>query len=214
MPHEFPGFKILTEAGRGNTGIVYRAVDLRINREVGLKVLIAGSVPERDHRASRFLREARVMVSLTPDPNIPAVHAVEKHLGQPYLVREFVDGVTFQYGVANGLITALEGVDICGTIAGTLARIHQRGLVHRNLYPENILIARDGTPKLIGFSRATADAEVTNGPASAKDVQSLQATLDWLFTAVQKPWPHWLESVRPPKPIHSAEELKQRLTFR
>lgn len=213
MPREFSGLKILAEVGRGHLGIVYRAVDLRCNREVGLKVLIAGSASEQDLRARRFLREARAMASLVSDPNIPAIYAVGEELGQPYLIREFVDGLTLQNGVLVGLITAAEGVRICGTIAGALERIHQCGLAHRNLTPENILIARDGVPKLIGFSRVgVLDAQLAGRDSDAlKDVQSLQLMLDWLFTTAKEPWPSSLESVHHSTPVRSADELEERL---
>jgi serine/threonine-protein kinase len=185
---EFPGLKILAEVGRGTTGVVYRAQDLQINRVVALKVLLLGSAAERQVRAVRFLREARAVASLMPHANIPAVHAVMEYEGQPYYIREFVEGTTLKDRVDAQAMRESEGLQVLAGIEAALARIHEQGLVHRNLQPENVLVATDGTAKLIGFSRATSvDAAVGHGiPTLAleADMQALRALRNWLFSAI------------------------------
>lgn len=194
---DLPGVKILAEVGRGTTGIVYRAQDLRINRVVALKVLLLGPVVEREVRAARFLREARVLASLTAEsePNIPTLHAVTEYQSQLYCVREFVDGETLEERVLARSIRSTDGVRVLGVIADVVARVHARGLIHRNLSPSNVLVATDGTPKLIGFGRVSIQAGPGRLPPGGPkvspeiDIKALQAMLDWLFSALGQPFP-------------------------
>lgn len=207
---DFPDLKIVAEVGRGTTGVVYRAQDLRVRREVALKVLLPDPTTDWYVRAHRFLREAQVMASLE-DPNIPAVYSVGEDHGRPYLTREFVEGVTLEDAVLTGSITVSAGINIVARLAGAVIRLHERGLVHRNLRPQNVLIARDGTPKLIGFSRVgVADAPAAPGMPDnvpETDVRALQGILAWLFTALRQPWPSCLASIRPPNSLPSAQAL-------
>ena len=186
---EFPGLKILAEVGRGTTGVVYRAQDLRINRLVALKVLLPGSDAERHVRAARFLREARILASLMPHTNIPAIHAVMESQGQPYYIREFVVGTTLKDHVDARGIHESKGIQVLAGIEAALARVHQQGIVHRNLQPDNVLVAPDGTARLIGFSRAAAvGAVVGDGTPTAvleADMQALRAMRDWMLSAIR-----------------------------
>jgi serine/threonine-protein kinase len=111
-PIEFPGLKILAEVGRGTTGVVYRAQDLQINRVVALKVLLLGPAAERQVRSARFLREARVVACLMPHANIPAAYAVMEKQGQPYYIREFVEGATLKDRVDARTIRESEGIQV------------------------------------------------------------------------------------------------------
>lgn len=185
-PIDLPGLKILAEVGRGATGVVYRAEDLRINRLVALKVLLLGPAAERQVRAARFLREARVLASLMPHTNIPAIHAVMESQGQPYYIREFVEGITLKDRVDARAIRESEGIQVLAGIEAALARVHQQGIVHRNLQPENILVATDSTAKLIGFGRAAAvDSVVGHGTPSAvveADLEALRRMRQWLHS--------------------------------
>jgi len=209
---QFPGLNIVAELGRGETGIVYRAVDLRFGREVALKVLLPDSATEWNTRVSRFLREARAMASLMGDPNIPAVYEVGEVHGQPYLTRELVEGVTFDDAVRAGSIKLSQGVCVVGALAGAVARIHRRGLVHRNMHPTNVLIARDGVPKLIGFGRVKClDIQTTSTTQAVLleiDARALQAILDWLFKSLEHSWPTNLESICPPNSAPTAKALE------
>jgi serine/threonine-protein kinase len=186
-PIESPGLKILAEVGRGTTGVVYRAQDLQINRLVALKVLLLGTAAERPVRAKRFIREARVLACLMPHPNIPAIYAVDASQGQPYYIREFVEGTTLKDRVDARAIRESEGIQVLAGIEAALARVHQQGVVHRNLQPENILVGTDGTAKLIGFGRTAAvDAVVGQGSPPAKveaDKEALRGIREWLLSA-------------------------------
>jgi serine/threonine protein kinase len=185
---EFPGLKILADVGRGTTCVVYRAQDLRVNRLVALKVLLLGSPAERQVRAARFLREARVLACLMPHANIPAIHAVMEHQGQPCYIREFVEGSTLKDCVDAKAIRESDAVQVLAGIEAALARVHQQGVVHRNLQPDNVLVTTDGVAKLIGFSRAAAiDAIVGDRTPTAvleAEMQALRTMRDWLLSAI------------------------------
>jgi serine/threonine-protein kinase len=121
-----------------------------------------------------------------PHTNIPAIHAVDDQ-GQPYYIREFVEGATLQDRVDARAIGESEGIHVLTGIEAALARVHQQGIVHRNLRPENILVATDGTAKLIGFGRAVAvDAPVGHGPSAKveSDIESLRGVREWLLSAI------------------------------
>jgi serine/threonine-protein kinase len=149
---------------------------------------LLASPAERPVRAARFLREARVLASLTPHANIPAIHALGQHQGQPWYIREFVEGRTLKDRVDAKAICESDGLQVLGGIDAALTTLHQLGIVHRNLQPENVLIATEGTAKLIGFSRAAPiDAIVRDGTPTAvleADMKALRTMRDWMFSAL------------------------------
>lgn len=185
---EFPGLELLNEVGRGPTGVVYRAQDLRINRLVAVKVLLLGAPAERQIRTAYFVREARILARLMPHPNIPAIHALMEHQGQTCYMREFVEGSTLKDHVKAKAISKSDGLQVFAGIEAALARVHEQGIVHRNLQPDNILVAPDATARLIGFSRAEAvDAVVEGGTPTAlleTDMQALRTIRDWMLSAI------------------------------
>jgi serine/threonine protein kinase len=208
---QLPGFKILATVGRGTTTVVYRAQDLRIDRVVALQVLLSGPIGEREVRAARFLRAAQVMASLAGEhePNIPALHGVMEYQGRLYSIREFVEGETLEKRVLAPSSSSTDGVRVIATIAGAVARVHARGIVHRNLNPSNVLVESDGTPKLIGFGRVAMQAGPEQRPPGAPivspeiDVKALQAMLGWVFSALGQPFPYSL--IPALGPVASAE---------
>ena len=150
-------FEISSLLGIGGMGEVYRARDLRLGREVAIKVLpaVVGANPER---AARFQREARVLATLN-HPHIAAIHGVEEHEGVWALVLELVEGETLADRVARGPLLPAEVVRLAGQLIDALDAAHERGIVHRDLKPANIKLTDDGTLKVLDFGLAKAIAE-------------------------------------------------------
>jgi eukaryotic-like serine/threonine-protein kinase len=194
--HEFAGFEIIAELGRGTTGVVYEARDEGINRRVALKMALFGADSQRSHQTKQFICEARVLAGLThrPDANIPTIYALAECDGQPFYIREFVDGLTLERLATTQTIDLRSGVQILKTIAEALQRVHALGFAHRNLHPSNILVAADDCPKLIGFGRCaplegTTTAPKATGTPVEVDVRSLQQLLNWLCAKLAEPVP-------------------------
>jgi serine/threonine protein kinase len=217
IPDDFAGFTILGELGRGTTGVVYRAEDSRLNRLVALKVPDLRPAAERNQRAERFLRESLILASLmgVPGVKIPALHMVGEHQGQPYYVRELVEGRTLEHLATTGSIEVREGLRLLCEIANLVAWVHGQGLVHRNLSPANVLVAADGSANLIGFGRARRlDRSPLLPPApvaglSEIDVRGLQEMLGWLCETLGCPVPKGLNGVRGPGSVASAAEFAE-----
>jgi len=197
-------YAVQRELGRGTTGVVYQARDVRVDRVVALKVPQFGNDLNRAAQSKRFLRDCRVLAR-TRDSGIPALYAV----GHEYYSRAFIDGNTLEHCVTSGSISLREGVACLETICRVVARIHARGVAHRNLHPANILIARDRTPCLIGFGRcgwrfsSAADWNMATGI----DVCGIQGVLNWVCTLLRQPVPAAVDAAQQPGAAASADEL-------
>ncbi len=133
-------------------GVVYRAKDTKLGRDVALKVLppaLAGN-PER---MARFKREAHVLASLN-HPHIASIYGLEESRGVHALVLELVEGPTLADRIAQGPIPIDEALPIAKQIAEALEAAHEAGVIHRDLKPANIKVREDGTVKVLGFGLA------------------------------------------------------------
>ena len=117
--------------GKGGMGEVYRARDLKLKREVAIKILPEEFSRDAD-RLSRFQREAEVLASLN-HPNIAAIHDLEETSGMRYLVLELVEGETLADRIVRGPIPVEEALAIAKQITEALEAAHERGIVHRDL---------------------------------------------------------------------------------
>lgn len=132
-------FEIQQEIGRGGMGVVYRAKDTHLDRDVALKSLIPDAY-RQPHARERFLREAKA-AAVVRHPNIVTIYSVEVFDGAPLIAMELVDGVTLEtYLKKHGRMSALEVAKLGRQLASGLAAAHQRGLVHRDVKPANILL--------------------------------------------------------------------------
>jgi Tol biopolymer transport system component len=152
------GFEVLSLAGAGGMGEVYRARDRRLDREVALKVLPA-AVSDDPVRLRRFEGEARALAALN-DPGIAAIFGVEESDGVRFLVLEFVPGETLAERLARGPLPLPEALQVCRQVALALEAAHRKGIVHRDLKCANIKLVPGGAVKVLDFGLATAWAEV------------------------------------------------------
>jgi eukaryotic-like serine/threonine-protein kinase len=137
-------YEIIAPLGAGGMGEVYRARDTRLNRDVALKILPEDPAKDPSRRA-RFEQEARAVAAIN-HPNIVAIYDV----GDGYIVSELIDGEPLRGG-KPGLRRTIE---IAVQIASGLAAAHDAGIVHRDLKPDNILLTKDGRPKILDFGLA------------------------------------------------------------
>src|SRR5204862_2096245 len=135
-------YEILSAIGAGGMGQVYRARDMKLNRDVALKVLPDSFATDPD-RLARFTREAQTLASLN-HPNIAQIHGLEESDGVRALVMELVEGQTLADRIAKGAIPFEEVLPIAEQIALALEAAHEQGIIHRDLKPANIMVRPDG----------------------------------------------------------------------
>ncbi len=150
----FGPYEIADEIGAGGMGVVYRATDTNLKRDVAIKVL-PESLATDTARLARFQREAELLASLN-HPNIAQIHGLEKADGTPALVMELVEGPTLADRIEHGAVPPDEALGIAMQIAGALEGAHGQGIVHRDLKPANIKLRPDGTVKVLDFGIAKA----------------------------------------------------------
>src|SRR5262245_11570807 len=147
-----PGYEIESILGRGGMGLVYKARQLKLNRPVALKMLLAGSFAARPEIA-RFRREAEAVAALR-HPHVVQIYDVGDFEGRPYFTMEFMEGGSLAEKLRGTPQPAAAAVAMIASLAGAVQYAHQAGIVHRDLKPGNILLAADGTPKIGDFGLA------------------------------------------------------------
>ena len=145
-------YEILGTVGRGGMGVVYRAGDARLGREVALKLLPPAASGDAD-RVRRFELEARATAMLS-HPNILQVYDVGAHEGSPYIVSELLAGETLRARLRQGPLGPRKAIAYGLQIAQGLAAAHEKGIVHRDLKPENLFVTTDDRLKILDFGLA------------------------------------------------------------
>ena len=156
-------YRIIEKLGEGGMGVVYRAKDAKLGRDVAIKVLpptLAGNA----ERMARFQREAQVLASLN-HPHIAAIYGLEKSNGVHALVMELIKGPTLADRISEGPIPLEEALGLARQLADALEYAHDRGIIHRDLKPANIKLTEDGAVKVLDFGLAkpmTEEPEASN----------------------------------------------------
>ena len=145
-------YEVQSLLGSGGMGEVYRARDLRLHRDVAIKVLPVFLSSDAD-RLRRFEQEARAAAALN-HPNILAVFQMGTFEGAPYLVSELLEGLMLREHVRRGPLPIRKAIDYAIQIAHGLAAAHDKGIVHRDLKPENLFVTKDGRIKILDFGLA------------------------------------------------------------
>jgi serine/threonine protein kinase len=145
-------YRIVSKIGEGGMGEVYRARDAKLGRDVAIKVLPA-SLSENTDRLNRFEQEAQAAGALN-HPNILSIYHIGTHDGAPYIVSELLEGETLRERMAGGALPQRKAVDYALQIAKGLAAAHDKGIVHRDIKPDNIFITDDGRVKILDFGIA------------------------------------------------------------
>lgn len=157
-------YEILGEIGRGAYGVVYRCRDKTLGRVVAVKMLIGEDLDPRT--LEEFIDEGRKLATLS-HPNVVHVYRAGTHQDRPYLVMEYVRGQTLRQLLGQTALPLNRALEIMAQVASGLSAIHHAGVVHRDLSSNNVMVANDGTAKILDlglarFADRTLTASATN----------------------------------------------------
>src|SRR5438105_6459727 len=157
-------YEIISQLGAGGMGEVYRARDLRLGRDIALKVLPAemNASPER---LARFEREARAVAGLN-HPNIVTLFSIEDDGNMRFLTMELLEGQSLDHVLASGGLPIPRVIEVGIGLADALAAAHEKGVVHRDLKPANVMLTKEGRVKVLDFGLAKLADPETNAELS------------------------------------------------
>ncbi|MEO8217801.1 MAG: WD40 repeat domain-containing serine/threonine protein kinase [Acidobacteriota bacterium] len=165
----FGPYRIVARIGAGGMGVIYRARDSRLDRDVAIKLIHPGLTSEPE-RISRFEQEARATGRLN-HPNILSVFDVGTHDGAPFIVSELLEGSTLRERLTSGPFRGRKALAFAKQVADGLVAAHEKGVVHRDLKPENLFLTADGRAKILDFGLAKlTEAQFSRG----SDTHSLE----------------------------------------
>jgi len=151
-------YRIVDQIGEGGMGVVYRAEDERLGRQVALKFLPPDMVRD-DHARARFLNEARAASALE-HRNVCVIHDIaETDDGQLYILMPYYRGESLQSRLRRGPLPPAEAVDVLRQVCAGLSRAHERGILHRDLKPANVFLTDEGDVKILDFGVAKLSEE-------------------------------------------------------
>jgi serine/threonine protein kinase len=154
LPLKFGRFQVIDELGRGAMGVVYRANDSALGRTVAIKTIaLTGSAAERDIHEARFLQEARAAGSIG-HPSIITIYDVGREGDTAFIAMELLEGQDLRDLIRDVSLMPSRSVAIAAAVADGLAYAHERGVVHRDIKPGNIMVLPDGRVKIMDFGIA------------------------------------------------------------
>lgn len=145
-------YEVLAKLGQGGMGVVYKARDTRLDRHVALKILPPELMRDEERRR-RFIQEAK-SASAVNHPAIAQVYAIEVDGDVPFIAMEYIDGSNVRQLIERGELDVLSAIEIGIQVGSALARAHEAGIVHRDIKSDNIMVTRDGHPKVLDFGLA------------------------------------------------------------
>ncbi len=172
-------YRVIDKLGEGGMGVVYRAHDDRLDRDVALKVLPPGTL--RDEGARRRFRKEALTLSKLNHPNIATIFDFDTDDGTDFLVMEYVPGATLNDSLAAGSLPQDEIARLGAQMAEGLAAAHQQGVIHRDLKPANLRMTADGRLKILDFGLARLTEPSTKAMTeSLSDAYSGAGTLPYM----------------------------------
>jgi TolB-like protein/Flp pilus assembly protein TadD/predicted Ser/Thr protein kinase len=178
-------YKILEEISRGGMGIVYRARDVKLNRDVAIKVLPPELVADPE-RKRRFVQEAQAAAALH-HPHIAVIHEIDEVGGVTFIAMELIEGEKLKDLLRQDRVPLVRALDLGIEAAEGLARAHSKGIVHRDLKPANIMVTEDGHAKVIDFGLAKlveplggADSDVETALRGETDPGKVMGTVSYM----------------------------------
>ena len=163
---ELGRYRIVSEIGAGGMGVVYRATDTALRRDVALKVLPSQLAQDPD-RIARFEREAQALAALS-HPNIATLYGLEQASGVHFLVMELIPGETLADRIGRGPVPPQVAWSVAGQLAEALEAAHEKSITHRDVKPANIKVTPEGRVKVLDFGLA----KVRGGGGAAADSAS------------------------------------------
>ncbi len=174
-------YRILEQIGQGGMGVVYRAHDERLERDVALKVLPAGALADESAR-KRFHKEALALSKLN-HPNIATVFDFDTQDGTDFLVTEYIPGLSLDSMLAGGPLPGKEILRLGMQLAEGLEAAHEQGVVHRDLKPGNIRVTPDARLKILDFGLARTlrgEATATTVTESLTETGAVAGTVPYM----------------------------------
>jgi tetratricopeptide (TPR) repeat protein len=178
--HTLGHYRILEQIGAGGMGVVYRAHDEQLDRDVALKLLPPGMLADKPAR-KRFRKEATTLAKLN-HPNIATVHEFGSQNQTDYLVTEYIAGISLDAQLTAGALKTEQIVDLGIQLAQGLAAAHEHGIIHRDLKPANLRLSSDGRLKILDFGLAQLLPQASNLGLTATLTQSqeISGTLPYM----------------------------------
>jgi len=159
-------YRILEKIGEGGMGVVYKALDTRLDRPVAIKTLPSIDDPKRRRQ---FVWEARAAAALR-HPNIVVVHDIASDQGTDFIVMEYIPGRPLSDALAHGRLSVDQALRYAKEIASALEAAHAAGIVHRDLKPSNVLVTPEGAIKLVDFGLARLQQQDTESQSAVRAI--------------------------------------------
>ena len=166
-------YRILEQIGAGGTGVVYRAHDERLDRDVALKILSPGTVVGT--AAPKRFRQEALALSRLNHPNIATVHDFDTQDGTDFLVEEFIEGLSLDAMLVSGPLSEKEIIQLGSQLVDGLAAAHEHGIIHRDLKPGNLRVTPDARLKILDFGLAMMLHRETSPTALTESVTETRA---------------------------------------